>query len=232
MPARKKSAASPKKAAPARAKAAPRAKASAPARPKSAVKPATGPKAVARPGAPARSTAPVPTRGSAPAPAKDVLEIDWSLFGELSRALALKVARDYDPDMVVGIATAGVIPGATIAAMLDCEFHSMIISRRYHADTVRDTPTVFGSVPHEVRGQHVLIVDETCDSGATMRLAVSAIRNAGARQVRTAVSFATGSYKPDYHALATDAEIVLPWDREILVDGHLVLNPDYEDLVG
>lgn len=204
MPARKKSAASPKKAAPARAKAAPRAKAA----------------------------GPVPPRRPASAPAKDVLEIDWSLFGELSRALALKVARDYDPDMVVGIATAGVIPGATIAAMLDCEFHSMIISRRYHADTVRDTPTVFGSVPHEVRGQHVLIVDETCDSGATMRLAVSAIRNAGARQVRTAVSFATGSYKPDYHALATDAEIVLPWDREILVDGELVLNPDYEDLVG
>ena len=232
MPARKKSAASPKKAAPARAKAAPRAKAAAPARPKSAVKPTTGPKASSRPATPARSTSPVPPRRSAPVPEKDVLEIDWSLFGELSRALALKVARDYDPDMVVGIATAGVIPGATIAAMLDCEFHSMIISRRYHADTVRDTPTVFGSVPHEVRGQHVLIVDETCDSGATMRLAVSAVRNAGARQVRTAVSFATGSYKPDYHALATDAEIVLPWDREILVDGQLVLNPDYEDLVG
>lgn len=232
MPARKKSVARPKKAAPVRAKAAPRAKAATPTRPKAAVKPASTlhppPKAVAA----ARPTAPVPARRAAPVPEKDVLEIDWSLFGELSRALALKVARDYDPDMVVGIATAGVIPGATIAAMLDCEFHSMIISRRYHADTVRDTPTVFGSVPHEVRGQHVLIVDETCDSGATMRLAVSAIRNAGARQVRTAVSFATGSYKPDYHALATDAEIVLPWDREILIDGKLELNPDYEDLVG
>ena len=48
--------------------------------------------------------------------AKGVLEIDWPFFGELSRGLALKVARSYDPEIVVGIATAGVIPGAVIAA--------------------------------------------------------------------------------------------------------------------
>ena len=29
---------------------------------------------------------------------KGVFEVEWPLFGELSRGLALKVARDYDPD--------------------------------------------------------------------------------------------------------------------------------------
>ena len=160
------------------------------------------------------------------------MEIDWTLFGELSRALALKVARAWDPDLVIGIATAGVIPGATIAAILDREFHSMIISRRYHADTVRATPAVFGQVPAEVRDQHVLVVDETCDSGATLRLAVAALLNAGAADVRTAVSFRTGSYEPDFVGLETECEIVLPWDREILVDGKLVINPEYADVLG
>ncbi len=173
-----------------------------------------------------------PLSASAAPPVIDVMEIDWALFGELSRALALKVARGSDPDMVIGIATAGVIPGATIAAILDVEFHSMIISRRYHSDTVRATPAVFGNVPAEVRGQHVLVVDETCDSGATLRLAVSALRNAGAADVRTAVSFRTGSFKPDYVGLETEAAIVLPWDREILVDGDLVINPEYADVIG
>ncbi len=173
-----------------------------------------------------------PLKGSASARTEDVMEIDWALFGELSRALALKVARDYDPDLVIGVATAGVIPGATVAAILDVEFHSMIISRSYHSDTVRATPAVFGNVPAEVRDQRVLVVDETCDSGATMRLAVSALRNAGAAEVRTAVSFRTGSYKPDFVALETEAAIVLPWDREILVDGRLVLNPEYADVIG
>ncbi len=36
-----------------------------------------------------------------------VLELSWELFGELCRALAVRVARDYDPDVVVGIAAAG-----------------------------------------------------------------------------------------------------------------------------
>ena len=29
--------------------------------------------------------------------------------------------------------------------------------------------------------------------------------------------------------LATDSMIVLPWDREVIVDGELVLNPAYAD---
>ena len=82
---------------------------------------------------------------------RGVLEVDWPLFGEMSRALALKVARGYDPELVVGIATAGVVPGAVVAAILDKPFHSIIVSRRYQAEEVRQTPTVFGNVSGEVR---------------------------------------------------------------------------------
>jgi hypoxanthine phosphoribosyltransferase len=171
-------------------------------------------------------------RRTVPDRAKGVLEVEWPLFGELSRALALKVARSYDPELVVGIAIAGVIPGATIAAILNREFQSFVVSRRYHAESVRATPAVFGAVPGEVRGRRVLLVDETSDSGDTMRLAVSALVNSGAKQVRTAVAFKTGSYEPDFHALATESTIVLPWDREILVDGELVTNPVYGGVLG
>src|SRR5687767_4709190 len=162
-------------------------------------------------------------------PAQGVMHVEWPLFGELSRALALKVAREYDPDIVVGVATAGVVPGAVVAAMLGREFHSIVVSRKYRAEGPRETPAVFGAAPHEVRGKRVLIVDETCDSGDTLRLAVGAIVNAGAAEVKTAVGFRTGSYEPDFHALATSITIVLPWDREVIVDGELMLNPAYAD---
>lgn len=171
-------------------------------------------------------------RRSAVDPSKGVLEVDWALFGELSRALALKVARGFDPDLVVGIANAGVIPGATIAAILDRPFHSMLVSRRYRPDaSVRETPEIFGQAPHGVRGQRVLLVDETCDSGDTLRLAKAAIVNGGALEVRTAVGFRTGPYAPDFEGIATEAAIVLPWDRELLIDGDFVLNPAYEPFV-
>src|SRR4029079_4286834 len=164
-------------------------------------------------------------------PSQGVLHVEWPLFGELSRALALKVSRSYDPEVVVGVATAGVIPGAVVAAMLGKEFHSIVISRRYRSDGPRDTPAVFSAAPSEVRDRRVLIVDETCDSGETMRLAVAAIVNAGATEVRTAVGFKTGSYEPDFHALATESTIILPWDREVIVDGELEANPLYSDVL-
>ena len=161
-------------------------------------------------------------------PAKDVFNVDWPLFGELSRALALKVAREYDPEIVVGIATAGVVPGAAVAAMLDRPFYSMLVSRRYATETVRETPAVFGAAPSEVRGKKVVVVDETCGSGATLRLAIASVLNAGAADVRSAVSFKTGDYQPDFFGLETESTIVLPWDKEIIVDGELLPNPKYE----
>lgn len=167
----------------------------------------------------------------APDPSKGVLIVDWPLFGELSRALAIRVARDWMPDLVVGVATAGVVPGAAVAAILDLPFHSILISRRHHANSVRETPAVFGAAPGDVRGRRVLVVDETCESGATLRLAVGSVVNAGASEVRTAVSIRTGSYAPDFHAFATQAMIVLPWDREVFVDGELQPNPKYAGLV-
>jgi hypothetical protein len=161
-------------------------------------------------------------------PSKGVFHVEWPLFGELSRALALKVARAYDPEIVVGVATAGVIPGAVIAAILDVDFRSILIGRQSEKSPVRQTPSVMGAAPQEVGGRRVLIVDETCDTGDTLRLAVAAIVNAGAAEVRTAVSFRTGPYEPDFHGLETESVIVLPWDREILLEGDLVPNPKYD----
>jgi len=169
-------------------------------------------------------------RKTAVDPVKGVLHVEWPLFGELSRALALKVARDFAPEVVVGVATAGVVPGCVVAAILGCDFHSILVSRRYGTERVRETPAVLGGAPGQVNGKRVLLVDETCDSGVTLRLAKAAIINAGASDVRTAVSFRCGPYEPDFHALATESTIVLPWDREILHNGELVPNPKYESV--
>jgi uncharacterized protein len=165
-------------------------------------------------------------------PARGVLVVEWPLFGELSRGLALKVARAYKPDVVVGVATAGVVPGAVIAAMLGCDFHSILVSRKYHAETVRQTPAVFGEAPPQVLNRRVLLVDETCDGGDTMRLAISALHHAGAIEIQTAVCFRTGAYEPNYHAIATESAVVLPWDREVIVGGTLAPNPAYKELLG
>src|SRR2546423_11588 len=152
-----------------------------------------------------------------------VLEVDWPFFGEMCRALALKIFREYDPDGVIGIARAGVIPGAVVATILQRDFASMAITRTESGGR----PVVIAGPPRIVAGRRVLVVDETCDTGATMKLGLNAVRELKPAAVKTAVSFRTGEYRPDFYALQTDNFIILPWDREVIIDGEIVMRPDY-----
>ena len=165
--------------------------------------------------------------------AYEYLDLDWTMFGELCRALALKVARDYDPELIIGIERAGVIPAAVIASILEVEFYSLRIGRKGDEDQVRQRPEVFSAVPREVQGKRVLIVDEITTSGDTLRIALAAVRGAHPAEVRTATSFArTSGYQPDYSALTMDAEVVFPWDRQVFEDDELVVNPRYRGALG
>lgn len=169
--------------------------------------------------------------GSASGPT-EYLDLTWEMFGELCRALALKVARDYEPEVVVGIARAGVIPAAVVASILRVDFYSMRISRKEGDEQVRDRPAVLSAAPTQVSGKRVLIVDEIATSGETLRLALAAVRDNHPAEVRTATSFARPrSYKPDYHSLETDATVIFPWDRKIFEDDELVVNPRYEGVI-
>lgn len=158
-------------------------------------------------------------------PPAGVMQVDWPFFGELCRALALKIFRAYDPEVVIGIAKAGVIPGAVVASILQRDFASITISRGQRGGV----PTMLAGPPRIVAGKRVLIVDETCNSGDTMKLALAAIRDLRPSAVRTAVSFRTGDYQPDFSALETDNFIILPWDREVIVEGEIVMRPDYAE---
>ncbi len=73
----------------------------------------------------------------------------------------------------------------------------------------------------------MLIVDETCDTGSTMKLALNEVRALRPAEVRSAVSFKTGEYVPDFYAFETESFIILPWDREIIQDGEIIVRPDY-----
>jgi hypoxanthine phosphoribosyltransferase len=162
----------------------------------------------------------------------EFLDLSWEMFGELCRALALRVARDFEPDLVVGIARAGVIPGAVVASILRKDFYALTISRREGGEVVRDRPAVLSAAPLQCRGKRVLLVDEITSSGETLRLGLASIRDLSPKEVRTATSFTRPrGFKPDFTALETDATIIFPWDRKIYEGAELVVNPRYEEVL-
>ncbi len=162
-------------------------------------------------------------RRQSPVTPRGVMEVDWAFFGEICRALALRVARDYQPEVILGVAKAGVIPGVVVASILQVEFTSMTVTRQ----TEGQAPVLVAGPPGTIKGRRILLVDETCDTGATLKLALNEVRAKHPAEVRTAVSFRTGDYAPDYSAFETDNFIILPWDREIIQNGEVVVRPDY-----
>ena len=165
------------------------------------------------------------TKKTAASRPKTVLEVDWAFFGELCRGLALKVWRSYQPDLVIGIARAGVMPGAVVASILRVDFASMSL-RRARAG---GEPALIHRPTESASGRQVLLVDSTCDSGQTMRLALSILKEEGAGTVKTAVAIGTGNYRPDFVALENPSFVILPWDRDVIEDGEIVVRPDYAD---
>lgn len=156
------------------------------------------------------------------------LEVDWPFFGELCRALALKIARDYDPEVVLGIVRAGAIPGVVVASILQREFASMAVYRPGKGQA----PVLVSGPPATLKGRRILLVDATCDSGDTLELALREVEAQRPKEIRTAVAIQTGDYRPDYEAFLSASFIVLPWDREVLAKGKLVVRPDYAERLG
>lgn len=170
--------------------------------------------------------------------AGEFLELDWELFGELCRALAMRVAREYRPEVVVGVARAGVIPAAIIASLLRIDFHAISISRRMglhgsdDAAEISERPQVFSQVPRHIEGKRVLLADEITTSGDTLRLGIATLRGAQPAQIRTATTFVRPrGYRPDYHALETDATVIFPWDVKVFDGESWVINPRYRELL-
>jgi len=160
---------------------------------------------------------------------EDFFVVSWEMFGELCRALALRVARDFSPEVVVGIARAGVVPAGVVASILRTDLFAMTITRKEAGQHVRERPEVLSAAPTKLRGKRVLVVDEITTSGETLRLALAAVRDVGPAEVRTATCFVRpDGYKPDYMALEMDQELIFPWDRKVFQDGELVVNPRYE----
>lgn len=156
-----------------------------------------------------------------------VEEIDWQWFAGLARKLAQALAGE-GVEMIVGIARAGLVPAATVACALRCDLTPVRVTRRDNDVVVRESPAWKVDVSPEVAGKIVAVVDEMADSGETLALVAARVRELGAARVVTAslVAHSWAEPRPDHVALTTDALVIFPWDKEVLIDGQWQTHPE------
>ena len=154
-------------------------------------------------------------------------EVTWARFVELARALSEQLAPQ-GVQAVVGIARAGLFPATAVACALRCDIFPVRITRRENDRVVHAHPVWKVDLAPEVAGRTVAVIDEMADTGETMRLVAARAREQGAGRVITA-ALAAHSWaqpQPDVTVLPTDALVIFPWDRRVLVDGRWQLHPE------
>lgn len=160
---------------------------------------------------------------------KGIRPIAWQDYFGLCKGLALAVAP-FQPEIILGIMRGGLYPAALLSHFLRIDMFPIRLTRRQNDRVVHDMPRwVLQPPATEVHGRRVLIVDEICSEGITLRMAEQEAQTLGAVEVRSAVLYAHtwGQGVPDYIGLITDELIMNPWDREVVTDGRFVFHPEY-----
>jgi hypoxanthine phosphoribosyltransferase len=156
-----------------------------------------------------------------------VRQITWDDFASLARNLA-ELLEPFQPQMILGIARAGLFPATAVACSLRRELFPIRLTRRLNDEVVYEKPVWKTPVPHEVLGKIVAVIDEIADTGETLAMVADSARVLGTVQVVTAslVSHSWANPAPQISSLVSDEFIIFPWDRQVLDAGKWISHPE------
>jgi hypoxanthine phosphoribosyltransferase len=156
-----------------------------------------------------------------------VHELSWDEFAALSARLAEALASEAI-DLIIGVARAGLFPATAVACALRRELYPVRLTRRLNDEVRFTTPVWRVPVPADVAGKTVAVIDEIADTGETLAIVAEQARTLGATRVLTAclVAHTWADPAPDITALTTDAFLIFPWDRQVLLNGEWQPHPE------
>jgi hypoxanthine phosphoribosyltransferase len=156
-----------------------------------------------------------------------VKRITWNQFASLARNLA-ELVSPFHPQIILGIARAGLFPATVVACALRCELFPIRLTRRKNDEVLYDLPVWKVPVPQEVVGKVVVVIDEIADTGQTLSMAAQSAKVIGAKDIVTAslVSHSWADPAPQVSALVSDAFVIFPWDRQVFEDGKWIPHPE------
>lgn len=158
-----------------------------------------------------------------------VRQLTWEDFATLVRRLA-EYLEPYQPQIILGVARAGLFPATAVACSLRCEYFPVRLTRRVNDKVVYEKPIWKTPIPTEVEGKIVVVVDEIADSGQTLAMVAGSSTDLGAAQVVTAclVAHTWANPVPHVSVIVSDEFIIFPWDLQVLVGGQWITHPEIE----
>jgi hypothetical protein len=142
----------------------------------------------------------------------------WERIYELLLDLASKIQNsDFKPDVIVGISRGGWPPARIMSDLLENPELANVKAEFYlGVAKTKGEPVITQPVSVSVRGKRVLVVDDVADTGKSLRLVRTHLRQQGATEVKIATIYYKpwSIVKPDWYERETSRWIVFPWERK------------------
>jgi hypoxanthine phosphoribosyltransferase len=142
--------------------------------------------------------------------------VTWDDLDQLVAGIAKRLVGERF-DLLLAITRGGLVPAGMLAYRLGIR-NILVAAVAYYDDHGQPGPRpTFLQFPADpqLRGQHILVVDEVWDSGTTIHAVTERIRQAGGIPTTAVVHWKPARSVvpgvPDVHAVRTDAWVVYPF---------------------
>ena len=144
----------------------------------------------------------------------ELFTLSWGEVERAAKTLANSIKRDFDPDVIVGVARGGLIPAVRLSHLLGDKLLRIIHVKYYKGANERLKKLELLADVERVEGR-VLVVDDVADTGTSLEFVLNHLKGKGAKETRTAtIAYKPGSrLKPDYFVYETDKWVVFPWEE-------------------
>lgn len=138
-------------------------------------------------------------------------QIYWFL---LNLAKTIQNER-FRADIIIGVSRGGLLPARILSDLLENPKLANIAAEFYVGPgKMRDKPIITQPVSVSVKDKDILLVDDVADSGESLKLVTSHLKEDGASQIKILTIYKKpwSSIVPDYYAKETRYWIVFPWE--------------------
>jgi uncharacterized protein len=142
------------------------------------------------------------------------LFLNFTEFAHHCLEVAVKIKAEYKDqpiDYIVSIQRGGALMSKILSDILNVPIATLTVSTYEKLQQTKE-PYIAQEISTTLSGKHVLVVDEICDSGATLLFVKDYLEKQAPASLRTAVLFVKShsTFTPDFWAVASDKWIVFP----------------------
>jgi len=142
----------------------------------------------------------------------------WNQIYRLLLKLAEEVRKSgFEPEVIVGVSRGGWIPARIMSDLLETPKLANVTAEFYVGVTeTKHEPAITQPVSLPVKDKKVLVIDDAADTGESIQLVNSHLKNQGASEIKIATIY----YKPwsiivpHYYEKETRCWIVFPWEQK------------------